>query len=165
LTPVTPGHLDVIERARHLFARVTVLVAVNGDKQPSGTSAERAIQLRRELPADWGNVAVAAWLAGRAAMRPVDYDIEQYQDYAQARALSGQQKQTWINAFGAVLPGRRPLDGLDVRRLGDGQRCSVLESDGVSPVAIIGVHQLDAVGNLARLYGCLDVAIFIGPGV
>ena len=27
--PVTPGHLDIIERARHLFARVTVLVAVN----------------------------------------------------------------------------------------------------------------------------------------
>ncbi len=28
--PVTPGHLDIIDRARHLFARVTVLVAVNG---------------------------------------------------------------------------------------------------------------------------------------
>jgi pantetheine-phosphate adenylyltransferase len=27
--PVTPGHLDVIERARHLFARITVLLAVN----------------------------------------------------------------------------------------------------------------------------------------
>jgi pantetheine-phosphate adenylyltransferase len=31
--PITPGHLDIIERARHLFARITVLVAVNGDKQ------------------------------------------------------------------------------------------------------------------------------------
>jgi cytidyltransferase-like protein len=31
--PITPGHLDIIERARHLFARVTVLVAVNADKQ------------------------------------------------------------------------------------------------------------------------------------
>jgi pantetheine-phosphate adenylyltransferase len=59
--PVTPGHLDVIERARHLFARVTVLVAVNGDKQPSGTPSERATRLRRELPADWDNVSVAAW--------------------------------------------------------------------------------------------------------
>jgi pantetheine-phosphate adenylyltransferase len=59
--PVTPGHLDVIERARHLFSRVTVLVAVNGDKQPSGTSSERAIRLRRELPADWDNVAAVAW--------------------------------------------------------------------------------------------------------
>jgi pantetheine-phosphate adenylyltransferase len=59
--PVTPGHLDVIERARCLFARVTVLVAVNGDKQPSGTPSERAVQLRRELPAGWDNVSVAAW--------------------------------------------------------------------------------------------------------
>ena len=59
--PVTPGHLDVIERARHLFVRVTVLVAVNGDKQPSGTPSDRAIQLRRELPAGWDNVSVAAW--------------------------------------------------------------------------------------------------------
>jgi pantetheine-phosphate adenylyltransferase len=59
--PVTPGHLDIIERARHLFARVTVLVAVNGDKQPSGPPLERAVRLRRELPADWDNVSAAAW--------------------------------------------------------------------------------------------------------
>jgi pantetheine-phosphate adenylyltransferase len=59
--PVTPGHLDIIERARHLFARITVVVAVNGDKQPATTQSERAIQLRRELPADWDNVSVTAW--------------------------------------------------------------------------------------------------------
>jgi pantetheine-phosphate adenylyltransferase len=59
--PITPGHLDVIERARHLFARITVLVAVNGDKQPATTQSERAIQLRRELPAGWNNVLAAAW--------------------------------------------------------------------------------------------------------
>ena len=65
--PLTPGHLDIIERARHLFARITVLVAVNGDKQPASTPSERAIQLRRELPADWDNVAVAAWAGLTAA--------------------------------------------------------------------------------------------------
>ena len=59
--PVTPGHLDIIERARHLFARVTVLVAVNGDKRPASTQSERAIQLGREFPASWDNVSVAAW--------------------------------------------------------------------------------------------------------
>lgn len=59
--PTTPGHLDVIERARHLFARVTVLVAVNAGKQPSGTLPERAAHLHRELPAAWDNVSVAAW--------------------------------------------------------------------------------------------------------
>jgi pantetheine-phosphate adenylyltransferase len=39
----------------------TVLVAVNNDKQPAHTQAERVIQLRRELPASWDNVSVAAW--------------------------------------------------------------------------------------------------------
>jgi pantetheine-phosphate adenylyltransferase len=65
--PVTPGHLDIIERARHHFARVTVLVAVNGDKQPSTTQSERAIRLRRELPANWDNVSAAAWAGLTAA--------------------------------------------------------------------------------------------------
>jgi pantetheine-phosphate adenylyltransferase len=59
--PITPGHLDIIDRARHLFARVTVLVAVNGDKQPASPQSERAIQVRRELPVSWDNVSVAAW--------------------------------------------------------------------------------------------------------
>jgi len=59
--PVTPGHLDVIERARHLFARITVLVAVNSDKQPASTPAERAALLHGQLPANWDNVSVAAW--------------------------------------------------------------------------------------------------------
>ncbi len=59
--PVTPGHLDIIERARQLFPRVTVLVAVNADKQPAGTPCERAIQLRGKLPPEWDNVLVTAW--------------------------------------------------------------------------------------------------------
>jgi pantetheine-phosphate adenylyltransferase len=59
--PVTPGHIDIIERARHLSPRVTVLVAINGDKQPVRTESERAIQLRRQLPGNWDNVSVTAW--------------------------------------------------------------------------------------------------------
>jgi pantetheine-phosphate adenylyltransferase len=59
--PITPGHLDIIERARQLFARVTVLVAVNSEKQPAGGPSERASRVRGELPADWDNVAVVAW--------------------------------------------------------------------------------------------------------
>jgi len=59
--PVTPGHLDIIGRARQLFTRITVLVAVNSDKQPASTQPERVARLRRELPADWDDVAVAAW--------------------------------------------------------------------------------------------------------
>jgi len=59
--PFTSGHLDIVERARHLFARVTVLVAVNAGKQPPSTESVRAIHVRRKLPADWDNVSVAAW--------------------------------------------------------------------------------------------------------
>ena len=59
--PITPGHLDIVERARLLFAQITVLVAVNSDKQPAGTQPERVIQLRRSLPADWDNITVTAW--------------------------------------------------------------------------------------------------------
>jgi pantetheine-phosphate adenylyltransferase len=59
--PITPGHLDIIDRARHLFARLTVLVAVNGDKHPASTQLERTARLRQELRADWDNVSVAAW--------------------------------------------------------------------------------------------------------
>ena len=44
-----------------------MLVAVNGDKQPASTPSERAAQLRRELPADWDNVSVAAWAGLTAA--------------------------------------------------------------------------------------------------
>ncbi len=47
-------------------------------------------------------------------MRRVDYDTEQYQDYARGRALDEGQLQAWISAFEAVPPGRRPLAGLDV---------------------------------------------------
>jgi pantetheine-phosphate adenylyltransferase len=65
--PITPGHLDIIDRARHLYAWVTVLVAVNSDKQPAGTQSERAIQLRRNLPEGWDNVSVAAWAGLTAA--------------------------------------------------------------------------------------------------
>lgn len=47
-------------------------------------------------------------------MRRIDYDSEQYQDYARGRALTEQQMQAWISAFAALLPERRPLAGLDV---------------------------------------------------
>ena len=77
--PITPGHLDIIERARHFFARITVLLAVNGDKQSATTQSERAIQLRQELPANWDNVSVTAIdpghrvVSGIQSVRPCRY--------------------------------------------------------------------------------------------
>jgi pantetheine-phosphate adenylyltransferase len=59
--PFTPGHFDVVDRARRMFGHVTVLVAVNDEKRPSQATEERAARIRDVLPGDWENVAVAAW--------------------------------------------------------------------------------------------------------
>ncbi|WP_127549856.1 pantetheine-phosphate adenylyltransferase [Actinoplanes sp. OR16] len=59
--PFTPGHFDVVDRARRVFDHVTVVVAVNGEKRPSQAAAGRAAEIRRLLPAHWENVTVADW--------------------------------------------------------------------------------------------------------
>lgn len=59
--PFTPGHLDVVRRARELFDEVVVLVAVNGDKRPGADVEERASAVRAVLPCAWTSVTVAAW--------------------------------------------------------------------------------------------------------
>lgn len=65
--PFTAGHADVVDRVRLLFDRVTVLVGVNGDKQPAATLEQRLRALRCSLPADWSNVGVTAWAGLTAA--------------------------------------------------------------------------------------------------
>jgi ubiquinone/menaquinone biosynthesis C-methylase UbiE len=47
-------------------------------------------------------------------MRRIDYDVEQYRNYARGRALTQSQLRVWIDAFSGLLPRRRPLAGLDV---------------------------------------------------
>lgn len=47
-------------------------------------------------------------------MTRIDYDREQYHDYARGRALTEAQLRAWTAAFAALLPERRPLTGLDV---------------------------------------------------
>ena len=59
--PFTPGHLDIVDRARRLFDQVTILVAVNDEKRPTQTSVARARAIRDMLSPSWGNIAVAAW--------------------------------------------------------------------------------------------------------
>ena len=51
--PVTNGHLDLIERAAHIFGRLTVAVLRNTEKAPMFSLAERVEMLReatRTLP-------------------------------------------------------------------------------------------------------------------
>src|SRR5690348_9264008 len=56
--PVTNGHVDVIERARKLFDEVVVAVAVNDQKQPFFSLAER-LEFLREVTALISGVRVA----------------------------------------------------------------------------------------------------------
>jgi pantetheine-phosphate adenylyltransferase len=65
--PFTPGHRDIVERARRLFDHVTVLVAINDDKRPTRSGTERAHDIRAALPAAWTNVTVVAWTGLTAA--------------------------------------------------------------------------------------------------
>jgi pantetheine-phosphate adenylyltransferase len=55
--PVTNGHLDIIERASHLFDTVTVAVAINSAKAPLFTLDER-VEMIREATADLPNVSI-----------------------------------------------------------------------------------------------------------
>jgi len=87
-------------------------------------------------------------------MRRIDYDTEQYQDYARGRALTGQQLRTWIGAFAAVLPERRPLAGLDVGS-GTGRFTPAL-AGAFGPVT--GVEPSVRMREIAQARSC-------GPGV
>lgn len=59
--PLTPGHLDIIDRARRVFGQVTVLVAINRAKTPATAPTARAAAIREALPNDWDNVNVTPW--------------------------------------------------------------------------------------------------------
>ncbi|SCL59213.1 Phosphopantetheine adenylyltransferase [Micromonospora eburnea] len=59
--PFTPGHRDVVARARVIFDQVIVLLAVNADKRPTAEAATRAVRVRDAMPAAWGNVEVDTW--------------------------------------------------------------------------------------------------------
>ncbi|GIJ79094.1 pantetheine-phosphate adenylyltransferase [Micromonospora phaseoli] len=59
--PFTPGHRDLVARARVMFDRIIVLLAVNADKQPTAEATARAARVRDTMPAAWANVEVDTW--------------------------------------------------------------------------------------------------------
>ena len=59
--PFTPGHRDLVARARVVFDRIIVLLAVYADKQPTAGASARAAHVRDALPAAWDNVEVDTW--------------------------------------------------------------------------------------------------------
>lgn len=58
--PITNGHLDVIERARHIFDKVIVAVARNPSKEPLFSSAER-VRLIEDNLRNRPNISVIAF--------------------------------------------------------------------------------------------------------
>lgn len=58
--PITNGHLDIVERAAHMFDSITVGVLVNTSKKPILTLEER-IQVVREATAHLDNVEVESF--------------------------------------------------------------------------------------------------------
>ena len=59
--PVTNGHLDVIQRGRHLFDRLIVAIARNPAKKELFTMAEREDMLRRLVAKIGDDVEVATY--------------------------------------------------------------------------------------------------------
>jgi pantetheine-phosphate adenylyltransferase len=47
--PVTNGHLDIIERGRHLFDQIIVAISENSSKRPYFTMAERVAFLQQAV--------------------------------------------------------------------------------------------------------------------
>lgn len=79
-------------------------------------------------------------------MRRIDYDTEQYRDYARGRALTGEQMRVWIDAFEAQLPTHRPLAGLDIGS-GTGRYTPAL-AQAFGPA--IGVEPFDRMREIAQ---------------
>jgi pantetheine-phosphate adenylyltransferase len=58
--PVTNGHLDILDRALHLFEEVTIVVAGAGHKDPL-LSPEDRVELLREVTAGRQGVHIDLW--------------------------------------------------------------------------------------------------------
>lgn len=59
--PFTPGHRDLVARARVMFDQIILLLAVNPDKRPTAEATARAVCVRDAVPRAWSNVEVDTW--------------------------------------------------------------------------------------------------------
>ncbi len=58
--PITRGHIDIIERARHIFGQVIVTIAKNQSKKPLFTIDER-IEMIKDAINGFDNVSVSSF--------------------------------------------------------------------------------------------------------
>ncbi|MEJ2033010.1 MAG: pantetheine-phosphate adenylyltransferase [Deltaproteobacteria bacterium] len=56
--PITMGHLDIVNRALHLFDRLYIAVAVNAAKTPLFNLEERIKMIQQSIPADEERIQV-----------------------------------------------------------------------------------------------------------
>jgi pantetheine-phosphate adenylyltransferase len=126
--PFTAGHADVVDRVRHLFDRVTVLVAVNADKHPTASHDQRSAAVRGSLPAGWTTVTVTAW-AGLTAefCREHGADViirgvRNHADLRQECQLAGMNEDLGVTTLLVpVRPGLAAVSSTAVRTLGSGR--------------------------------------------
>ena len=100
--PITNGHLDVIERASHLFDEVVIAVLVNNSKSSLFTIEERIV-LARDSVKHLSNVKVDMWsgllvdycrengvdaiVKGLRAVRDFDYELQMAQMNLQLKSV------------------------------------------------------------------------------
>ncbi|HWO56680.1 MAG TPA: pantetheine-phosphate adenylyltransferase [bacterium] len=74
--PITNGHLDLIDRALHLFDRLLIAVAINPNKSPLFSGAERVKLIRESLPflkaQDWAERVEVVEFEGLTAYLATD---------------------------------------------------------------------------------------------
>ncbi|PYV23480.1 MAG: pantetheine-phosphate adenylyltransferase [Acidobacteria bacterium] len=84
--PITNGHLDLIERGRHLFDRLIVSLLTNLEKQPLFTVKER-VEMLQQVTEDMANVSVETFsgllvdYAMRKKARAILRGIRAFSDY------------------------------------------------------------------------------------
>ncbi|SCG75344.1 pantetheine-phosphate adenylyltransferase [Micromonospora coxensis] len=125
--PLTPGHLDIIDRARRLFGHVTVLVASNRAKTPAMAPAARAAAIREALPNDWDDVDVTPWEGLTATycaendVRVIVRGVRSVADIQYEYELAGMNES--LGTTTVLLPARphlAPISSTAVRLLGRG---------------------------------------------
>jgi pantetheine-phosphate adenylyltransferase len=100
--PITNGHLDVIERASHLFDEVVIAVLVNNSKSNLFTTEERIV-LARDCVTHLPNVKVDMWsgllvdycrensvdaiVKGLRAVSDFDYELQMAQMNLQLKGI------------------------------------------------------------------------------
>jgi pantetheine-phosphate adenylyltransferase len=137
--PVTRGHLDIIERAAHLFDEVVVAVGNNAKKNALFTPDER-VQMIAEACAPWPGVSVSLF-DGLLVDFCVEHDVR-----AIAKGLR------FVSDFDYELQMaqmNRQLTGVDTVFLPTDPQWSYVSSSLVREVALLGG----------------DVAPFLPPGM